>query len=119
MPQTNFVSTLKELRAGGALDDLNDTLTDLVATVRATGRPGKLTLTLSVKAGKGNANQLMVDDTIAVKKPVKETETTIFFATDENVLQRNDPRQPELTGLRRPADVRNMTDMKERASNGD
>lgn len=119
MGQTNFVNALKELRAGGAIDDLNDQLTEVVAAVRATGRAGKLTLTLTVKAGKGNSNQLMVDDAITIKKPSKETETTIFFTTDENTLQRNDPRQPELTGLRRPADVRNMADKKERASNGD
>lgn len=116
MAQT-FVDTLKDIRSGEAIDDLTEALRDVTAAVRATGKAGKLTYTIAVKpASKGNVNTLMLDDAITVKKPVKETETTIFFSTDENVLQRNDPRQPELKGLRRPAEV---TSMKERASNGE
>jgi hypothetical protein len=117
MPQS-FIDTLKEIRSGQAVEDLTDEMSKLVAAVRASGRAGKLTLTIAVKpASKGNVNTLMVDDAITIKTPVRETETTIFFSTDDNTLQRNDPRQPELAGLRRPAEVRNMKDA--RASNGE
>ena len=61
---------------------------------------------------------MLRDAAIAVKKPVKESESTIFYTTDENVLQRNDPRQPELSGLRRPAEVHQMK-KEAKASNGD
>jgi hypothetical protein len=119
MGQT-FIDTLKNIRSGEAVDDLSEQMTGLVAAVRASGRAGKLTLVITVKpASKGNVNTLMVDDAITVKKPLKETETTIFFSTDTNELQRNDPRQPELTGLRRPAEVHNMNDVREaKAGNG-
>jgi hypothetical protein len=45
-------------------------------------------------------NTLMLEDAITVARPTLERGTTIFFATDDNVLMRNDPRQPELPNLR-------------------
>jgi hypothetical protein len=117
----SFVDVLKELRGGQAIDDLTEEMESLVEAIRQSGRGGKLTLTITAKpASKGSISTLMLDAAIAVKKPIKDTESTIFYATDENVLQRNDPRQPELTGLRRPAEVRTMKDAKEaKAINGE
>lgn len=114
----SFLEVLKELRGGSAIDDLTEEMAGLTAAIRESGRAGKLTLTISVKpASKGSVSTLLLDAAITVKRPVKESESTIFYATDDNVLQRNDPRQPELSGLRRPADVRNLKEAK--ASNGD
>ncbi len=115
----NFIDVLKELRGGQAIDDLGAELKALTAAIRESGRAGKLTLTITAKpASKGTVSTLLFEAAITVKRPVKETESTIFYATDENTLQRNDPRQPELAGLRRPAEVRNI--MKDaRASNGE
>lgn len=97
----SFVSTIQEIREGGAVDELTDALANLVAAVRATGRKGKLTFTLTVKlAGKGDSNVLMLEDETKIAPPAIERGTSVFFATDDNVLQRNDPRQPELKGLR-------------------
>ncbi len=110
----NFIDVLKELRGGQAIDDLGAELKALTAAIRESGRAGKLTLTITAKP----ASKILFEAAITVKRPVKETESTIFYATDENTLQRNDPRQPELAGLRRPAEVRNI--MKDaRASNGE
>lgn len=114
----SFIDVLKELRGGQAIDDLTEEMAGLTEAIRDAGRGGKLMLTVTVKpASKGAISTLLLDAAITVKKPVKESESTIFYATDENVLQRNDPRQPELSGLRRPAEVRNMKEAK--ASNGD
>ena len=96
-----FIDTLREIRRGVSLDELSDEVTALVASVRETGRPGKLSYVLTVKpASKGDTNTLMILDAIKVTAPVLERATTVFYATTNNELQRNDPRQPELEGLR-------------------
>jgi hypothetical protein len=101
-----FLKTIEELRQGGAAHDLGEALTDLVKAVRETGRPGALTVKLTVKpASKGDVNTLLLEDAVTVKRPQPERGATIFFSTDDNGLQRNDPRQPELSGLRKPAEV--------------
>lgn len=107
--EKNFLETLKEIRRGAVVDDLTQELRDLVAAVRATGSAGELTLTIKVRpAAKGDVNTLMIHDAVKVKLPKGEKGTTILFATDDNVLQRNDPRQPELKGLRQPGTVTPM-----------
>lgn len=96
-----FMTTLKDLRQGLALDDLGDQLVSLVAHVRSTGRPGKLLLALTVKpASKGNTDVLAIEDAVTVKLPKAETGSTILYATSDNTLSRKDPKQPELSGLR-------------------
>ena len=111
-----FMDTLREIRRGVSLEELSDQLTTLVASVRETGRPGKLTYVLMVKpASKGDTNTLMLQDAIKVTAPVLERATTVFYATANNELQRNDPRQPELEGLRV---LDHPTKGKDRASNG-
>lgn len=101
-----FLGTLKEIRQGQSLHELSEHLAVLVEAVRATGRKGSLTYTLTIKpASKGETVTLMVEDAVSVKRPNPERGTTVFFATNDNGLQRNDPRQPELLGLRKPAEV--------------
>lgn len=102
-----FITTLRDLRQGLALDDLGDQLVGLVAHVRSTGRAGKLTLTLTVKpASKGNTDVLAIEDAVTVKLPKAETGSTILYATSDNQLSRKDPRQPELSGLRDVTPIR-------------
>lgn len=101
-----FLGTLKEIRQGQSLHELSEHLASLVEAVRATGRKGSLSYTLTVKpASKGETVTLMVEDAVTVKRPNPERGTTVFFAATDNTLQRNDPRQPELAGLRKPAEV--------------
>lgn len=110
MAERNFVDTLKDIRHGDVIGELGAELADLVGAVRATGLGGMLTLSIRVKpASKGDVSALVLEDEIKVKLPKLPRGATILFATDENLLQRQDPRQPELTGLRKPADVRSIT----------
>lgn len=102
----DFCEVLRELRQGSSVEMLTEELRDLVQAVRDTGRRGKLVLTLDVKpASTGDNVVLTLADTVKVTKPSIERVETIFYAGKGNVLQRNDPRQPELAGLRRPADA--------------
>ena len=98
MTPRTFTNTVDALRFGTLADELTDKLRDLVATCAATGRNGALTLTLQLKPGKGG--QIEVFDEIKVKLPKEEKGSSLMFATPENNLQREDPRQLQLDGLR-------------------
>ena len=98
MTPRTFTSTVDALRFGTLSDELTDKLRDLVATCAATGRNGALTLTLQLRPGKGG--QIEVFDEIKVKLPKEEKGSSLMFATPDNNLQREDPRQLQLEGLR-------------------
>ena len=98
---SEFIATLRDIRRGGLLADCEAHLTDVVMSVRETGRPGELLVRIKIApASKGNVDTLVVTDDVRVKRPKPELGATIFFATSANTLRRNDPRQPELSGLR-------------------
>jgi hypothetical protein len=101
MPTVNprtFAQTLETLRFGTLGDELTDALRDLTAICASTGKAGELKLTIKLKPGKGG--QIEVIDDYAIKAPKEERGTTLMFATPENFLQRDDPRQLTLDGLR-------------------
>lgn len=103
---SDFVKTVEQLADGRTVVDLNDALLTLVAAVRHTGKRGSLVFSLTVKpASKGDGHALILDDDVKLKLPVAERAATILFANETNELSRSDPRQPELTGLRRAFDV--------------
>lgn len=105
----SFLDTVRELRQGQTLQDLADELQGLVAQVRLTGKAGKLRFDLTVKpASKGNVDTLLLEDAITVKAPSLERAATVMFATSNNVLSRQDPRQPELAGLREVVPMRSV-----------
>ena len=98
MEHRTFTSTVEALRFGALGDELTDKLRDLVASCATTGRAGAITLTLALKPGKGG--QIEVFDEIKVKLPKEEKGSSLMFATPENNLQREDPRQLSIDGLR-------------------
>lgn len=93
-----FTDTLNVLRFGTLNDDLTKELNELVKKCSDTGKAGELKLSIKLKPGKGG--QMEVFDDIAVKAPKEERGSTIMFATVENNLTREDPRQMNIEGLR-------------------
>ena len=90
-----FQDLLREHRGGLTHDELSDALHDLVAAVTDEGKAGSLTVTFKVKPmGKGEGLEVSAD--IKCKPPVKTPGVSIFFATPENALVREDPRQKNL-----------------------
>ena len=96
------------MRDGELLKELDVQMRDLVGAVRSTNKTGKITLTLTIEPSKKAQHMLFVTDDVKVTMPKVGKDSSIFFATDENTLSRRDPRQPELRGLREPADVRDF-----------
>lgn len=93
-----FTDTLGALRFGTLNDDLSKALNDLVQACSNTGKTGDLKLTIKLKPGKGG--QIEVFDDIKVNAPKEERGSSIMFATPEGNLQREDPRQMQIDGLR-------------------
>ncbi|HWH83201.1 MAG TPA: hypothetical protein VNU71_13300 [Burkholderiaceae bacterium] len=98
MQARTFSQTVEALRFGTLSDELTKQLRDLVAKCSESGRSGALTLTLQLKPGKGG--QIEVFDDLKVKLPKEERGSSLMFATVDNNLQREDPRQLQLEGLR-------------------
>ena len=92
-----FQETILQINNGSTVVEMNEELAKVVAAVRATGKAGSLTLTLKVMpASKGSTEVLMVESGVKTKLPERERGSTVFYATPENRLVRNDPRQQML-----------------------
>lgn len=91
-----FMDFLRDHRHGVTHDELSDALQALVADVTAEGKGGTLTLTISVKPAEGKDGALIVTDAIKIKPPPQTRSASIFYATPENNLQREDPKQHKL-----------------------
>lgn len=90
-----FYDFLREHRSGITHDLLTDALQELVAAVTQENRAGTLTLKIGIKPmGKGDG--LEVSAEIASKPPKETAGVSIFFASPENNLVRNDPRQASM-----------------------
>jgi hypothetical protein len=77
--------------------EMSEALAQVVAAVRGTGKAGSITLTLKVApASKGATDVLMVESQVKTKLPEADRGMTIFYATDDNLLVRNDPKQQTL-----------------------
>jgi hypothetical protein len=93
-----FIDTLNALRYGQLHDELTDRLHELTKACSETGKVGEITLKIKLKPGK--AGQMEIIDELKTKLPEFERGSTILFTTPEGVLQREDPRQLKLEGLR-------------------
>lgn len=91
-----FNTFLADVEDGQIHTDLTDDLRDLVATLQAVGletggrTSGEITLKLKLKLD-GRGIDVVAD--IATRKPKMPRRRTTFFATEDNRLQRQDPRQ--------------------------
>lgn len=97
MAQKPLSQQIRALRTG--LDDeIGTKLAALVKKCEDTGRAGTLTIALKLKPGK--AGQIEIFDEIKVTEPKEERGSSLVFATVEGNLDRKDPRQGELEGIR-------------------
>ncbi len=89
-----FFETLRELRTGRTLEELEDALAQVVTAVSQTNKPGELVLRLKVRPPrKGSHTYLSIEDDIATKVPRSDREDTIFFPLADGSLSRQNPNQ--------------------------
>ncbi|MGV8860158.1 MAG: hypothetical protein ACOH2O_01320 [Pseudomonas sp.] len=89
-----FIDTLRDIEAGGLLDELSESQHRLIDAIRLAGKGGDIVIKLSYKPdGRGQMN---VKADVKVKEPVLSRGTSLFFLTPEGNLTRRDPRQQDL-----------------------
>ena len=92
-----FPETILQINNGATVAELSEALGKVVAAVRLAGKSGSITLTLKVApASKRSTDVLMVESQVRLKLPEPERGVSIFYATDDNRLVRNDPKQQQL-----------------------
>jgi len=92
-----FQETILQINNGATVAELSNALEKVVAAVRMAGKAGSITLTLKVApASKGSTDVLMVESQVRTKLPEPERGISIFYATEDNKLVRNDPKQQQL-----------------------
>jgi hypothetical protein len=105
-----FLDFLREHRNGVAHDELSDALQECVAAVVEEGGTAVLTLKITVKSAGAGEGALMVTDKIETKVPTPLVGGSIFFASPENNLIREDPKQHKLnlTEIKHPRTPREI-----------
>lgn len=89
-----FTDTLGELEQGQVLRDLTARQREIVEAVLETVKKGSLTITLEyTPTGRGSVE---IDVKIKPNVPEHGRPSTTFFATPDNTLVRDDPKQPKL-----------------------
>jgi hypothetical protein len=99
MARRPLFDTLRDMRAGLVIEELEASLQELVQAVMTTNKGGKLTLTLEVKPMNKGTEAVVVTDLIKLAKPKIESLGTVMFPTPEGNVQRTHPKQDELPGL--------------------
>lgn len=87
---------LRDIRKGMVAEAAGEELAQVVRAVTATGKPGSLTIKLTVKPQKGDSEQVVISSKLSATTPTADMPEAIFFADGEGDLHRNDPRQPEM-----------------------
>lgn len=95
----SFSDTLRDVRAGQVIEELDAALQNLVQQIQRTNKAGSLKLTLEIKPMKGSTEAVVVKATVMAKEPQFSDTGTVLFPTPEGNLTRSHHKQQELPGL--------------------
>lgn len=100
-----FTHTINQLRYGQTAEELSEQIAECVNAARDTMKVAELTIKLKFKP-EANGAQIFISDQIKAKVPKFQREATILFPTPEGNLQREDPRQTSIPGIRSVSEER-------------
>jgi hypothetical protein len=108
-PSNAFSHLLSEFNEGQSLTELTEAMQKCVGAANDTGKVSQLRYTIKFTP---SGNAIVVTDKIELKLPEVERTQAIFFPTEQNTLQRDNPAQRSLD-LRtvekpEPAEVREV-----------
>ena len=92
----DFAATLIKIDSGRPHTKISEDFRDVVAAVAKTHKIGKLTVTVTVKPHKDVSGAVIVTATSKPAAPVFDANASIFYATEEGELVRDDPKQHTL-----------------------
>ena len=87
---------LREIRKGRPVEEATLALNDVVRAVDETGKPGSVTIVLTVKPAKHGGPEKTLVAEVKAKKPIAEIAPAVFFSDGDGDLFRVDPRQEEM-----------------------
>ena len=96
MPDT-FSSTLARLDAGIADDALTAELGNLVEQVAATGKPARLTVTVTIEPAGASGRSVTVSATHKATPPKAPASGSVFWVGEAGTLHDADPYQQTLS----------------------
>ena len=79
------------------LTELSEKMRQVVEAAHSCGKTAKLTLEVTVSP---NGNAVAFTAEVKTKIPTEKPYAGVFFMDDQFNLFRNDPKNPEITGLR-------------------
>lgn len=88
--ELHVLTTLKTLREGEFIDELNDALQEAIDTSTELGKPSEITIKLKIAPA---GRTVVIDDDIKPKLPEASKDATIYFLDKGNKLTRRDPKQ--------------------------
>lgn len=92
----DFLDVLTDIDSGEVHRHASEELAAVVAAVKETHKVGTLTLTINVKP---EGDMMIVRGEIKSKIPKAATNSSMFYATDDGELRRDDPRQLPLKNV--------------------
>jgi hypothetical protein len=96
-----FADWLQEQARGQAHQELTEALWDLVQAVQATGKPGTITLTVTVEPMRKTGGQVIVTrHKVKTAPPEPDREPSVSWVDRNGNLTRDNPNQPDLFELR-------------------
>ncbi len=81
-------------------EELADAMSDMVHASTETGKVSELALKIKLKPLPGMSGQVELDTDVKTKLPQPTRGKTLMFTTPQNNLQRENPKQQTLEGLR-------------------
>lgn len=105
--ELHVLTTLKTIRDGEFIDELNDALQLAIDTATELGKPAKLTVVFAITPA---GRTVVIEDDIQLKNPRAPRDATVFFLGTGNRLTRKDPKQmqfPAETGFAGAASAAN------------
>lgn len=92
----SILDVLSQIRGGAALIDANKELRAVVQAVKATGKKGKITLSIDIEPDKTDETVVTFQPDITIKVPKKPYAKGLFYVAPNGDVSREDPRQIEL-----------------------
>lgn len=91
---SSLTDTMRRLSGGALCDEADEKLAALVQGVEATGKPGSITIKLSLKKVGGGA--MSASGKVSALIPADVAPITLLFPTPEGALLTEDPKQKKL-----------------------
>ena len=89
------IKLLQEHRGGATHDEISEAIREVVGAVSDERKGGKVVITIAIKP-LGKQDGLDVSIECKAQPPKQTPGSAVFFATHDNDLQRQDPRQTNL-----------------------